>query len=178
MNPRFPRCPARSLLADLLLAGLIVTLAVLNLRPVYVGRIFEQASWQHGWPVPCLWRHRAVEHLERQFGWLTPRWPVAGAPSGSYDYHRGAFLLDAGLALVLIAATARVSARLVRGRRHRRRLGTSTLVWTAGTGAAVALLLHVDHPLVEGVLTGFVCLGIACTLHALLLGLAGLIRRR
>ena len=167
------RRPTRSLLADLLLAGVIVTVAVLNVRPVHTGRLVEEARWQHGWPLPCLWRHRAVERLERRFGWLSSKWPVPGAPSGSYAGHRGAFLVDAAIALVMIGATAVVTSRLLRGRGNPRRLGLPTLVWLGAIAAAVWLLVRVDRPGVELAMTGFVCAGVVSTLHAAFLLVPG-----
>lgn len=167
--------PASSLLANLLLMGVIVTLGVLNIRPVYTGRVVEQARWQHGWPLPCLWRARAVERLERRFGWLSSTWPRPGAPSGSYAVHRGAFAVDAAIALVLVGATAWASSRLLRGRGNPRQLGPQSLLWLVAIVAAVAILVEVDDPTLELALTGFVCLGTACTLHAAVCLLFGLL---
>ena len=173
MSPDTPRRPMRSLLADLLLAGVIVTVAVLNVRPVYTGRLVEEAPVIFGWTLPCLWRHRAVERLERRFGWLSSKWPVPGAPSGSYAGHRGAFLVDAAVAVVMIGATAVVTSRLLRGPGNPRRPGPATLVWLGVIGAGVWLLVRVDRPGVEIAMTGFVCAGVVSTLHAALLMLPG-----
>jgi len=173
-----PPSPALSLLANLLLAGVITTVAVLNVRPVYTGRLVEEARWQHGWPLPCLHRHRAMERLERRFGWLSPNWPRPGAPSGAYFGHRGAFIVDAAVALVLVVSTAVVTSRLLRGRGNPRRLGPATLFWLAGIAAAVWFLVRVDRPGVELAMTGLVCLGAASALHLVFLLLTGFGRQR